>query len=222
MLAILQIVFRGIVIIFFLVLAGFGMYNVLPESIRIEVPFTSQAPGGVWTEPWQNACEEASIIMIDNFYKGDMLTKEEARDEILSVFELKESVIGTTKDESMETVAQIINSSNLVWAAVVVNNPKIQHLKDELAKGRPIIAPVYARVLDNPYYSGEGPDYHVVVMTGYDDVTGEFITHDPGTERGENFRYSYQKFYDAISDYLSSEEYGEGPKRVLFTRLKEN
>ena len=37
---------------------------------NLPVPFTSQAPAGVWTQPWQDACEEAAIVMVDHFYRG--------------------------------------------------------------------------------------------------------------------------------------------------------
>jgi len=50
-----------------------------PIEKEISVPFTSQAPEGNWQEPWQNACEEASIVMIQNFYKDEGLTVEKAR-----------------------------------------------------------------------------------------------------------------------------------------------
>lgn len=217
MFAILNIAIRAIVILAIAVLGGVGVYSVLPEQIKLKVPFTSQAPEGVWIEPWQNACEEASIIMIDNFYKGDTLTKEKAHQEILVIFDTKERKFGPSDDESMETVAAIINSSNLVWRARVVNDPTIEDLKKELSEQRPVIVPVYARVLDNPYYIGDGPDYHVVVLTGYDDATGEFITQDPGTTKGKDFRYKYEEFFNAISDFLENGDYQNGPKRVLFT-----
>ena len=217
MFAILNIAIRAIVVIVLAALSGIGVYSVLPDQIKLKVPFTSQAPRGVWTEPWQNACEEASIIMINNFYKGDTLTKEKAHQEILSIFDIKERTFGPSDDESMETVAAVINSSNLVWRSRVVNNPTIEDLKTELAAQRPIIVPVYAKVLNNPYYVGEGPDYHVVVLTGYDDATGEFITQDSGTVQGKDFRYKYAEFFNAISDFLENGDYQNGHKRVLFT-----
>jgi len=82
------------------------------------------------------------------------------------------------------------------------------------------IVPVDAKMLDNPNYSDPAPDYHVVVLIGYDDATSEFITHDPGTAKGQSFRYDYQKFFDAIGDYLSAGDQRVASKRVLFTMLK--
>ncbi len=199
-----------------LLAAGFGYKYThdLPEKTEVPVPFTSQAPDSIWSEPWQNACEETSIVMINNFYEGDDLTKDEAREEILAVFNLKKE---DSYDESMQTIADIVNSSELPWKAEVVEDPTLEDLKAELAAHRPILAPVYARKLTNPYYADGGPDYHVVVLTGYDDTTQEFLSHDPGTEQGEDFRYAYDEFMGAIHDFLSTDDYTAGEQRVLFT-----
>ena len=43
----------------------------------------------------------------------------------------------------------------------------------------------------------------MVVVTGYDSQTKEIITHDPGTIRGENFRYGRDVFESALQDYPS-------------------
>lgn len=220
MAAIIQLLLRLFFIGSAAALTGLGVYTALPDSVKLAVPFTSQAPDGIWAEPWQNACEEASITMIDNFYNQDDLTKDEAREEILNIFDFKNGAFGVSLDESMSTVAAIINRSNLVWRATVVDEPTIQDMRTELAAQRPIIAPIYAPALENPYYTDGGPDYHVVVIVGYDDVAGEFIVHDPGTRRGEDFRYGYQEFHEAISDFLSDEDYESGPTRVIFTAPK--
>lgn len=191
---------------------------ILPISKKIVVPFTSQAPQGNWQEPWQNACEEASIVMIQNFYKDEGLTPEKARQQILAVFTLKKTTAPASKDESIERIVEIINSGNLNWQARVVNDPDLTAMKDELAANHPIIAPVYAPLLNNPNYTSPGPSYHVIVITGYDDAKGEFITNDPGTEEGKSYRYPYQVLLGAIHDYLANKDYTAGAKRVLFTK----
>ncbi|MFA7286224.1 MAG: C39 family peptidase [Patescibacteria group bacterium] len=191
--------------------------NFSPVAKEIDVPFTSQAPEGKWQEPWQNACEEASIVMIQNFYKDEGLTVEKARQQILAVFQLKKDTAPASKDESLERIAEIINSGDLIWKARVVNDPSLEDIKTELTSNHPIIAPVYAPLLNNPNYTGSGPDYHVIVITGYDDATNEFITNDPGTEAGKNYRYAYDVLLSALHDYLANKEYTAGPKRVLFT-----
>jgi len=115
---------------------------------------------------------------------------------------------------------EIINSGNLNWKAHIVDNPSLTIIKDELAANHPVIAPVYAPILDNPKYTGPRSDYHVIVITGYDDTSSEFITNDPGTKDGKNYRYTYKALMAALHDYLTNKDYTAGAKRVLFTELR--
>jgi hypothetical protein len=155
--------------------------------------------------------------MIQNFYKDESLTAEKARQEILEIFTLKKETAPASKDESLERIEEIINSGDLNWDVHIIDNPSLEAIKEELAANRPIIAPVYAPKLNNPNYSAPGPDYHVLVITGYDDASQEFITHDPGLSGGENYRYPYEIIMGALHDYLENEDYGTQIKRVLFT-----
>lgn len=204
-----------VVLIFAIVALGVGVAKLLPIRNNLSVPFSSQAPAGNWSEPWQSACEETSIIMVDTFYKGGPLTKEEAVQKILDIFKVKQQNFGTSKDESMELVAEIINAAELGWQAHVVVGPTLAQLQTELAAGRPIIAPVDARLLKNPFYENQ-LTYHVMVISGYDNASGNFIVQDPGTKRGANFQYPFDTFMNAIHDYLPK-DIRAGRRAVLFT-----
>ena len=81
----------------------------------------------------------------------------------------------------------------------VIEDPTVDDLKQELAQGHLIVGPFAGRMLGNPFYSGEGPYYHMMVIKGYDET--HFITNDVGTRRGENFIYDYQTILDAMHDY---------------------
>lgn len=210
----------SIFIVVMLILALYGLTQVRLPKINLAVPFSSQAPAGNWAEPWQNACEETSIIMIDNFYEGDELTITEAKREILNIFTIKNKDLGPSHDESMEKISELINLAKLNWKAYVVVNPTLEQMKQEITEQRPIMAPVYAPDLEDTPYLGVGPDYHVLVISGYDDETGEFIVQDPGSSRGKDNRYNYEDFYGAIHDYLNTTDYREGRKAVLFTEKR--
>jgi len=208
----------GAVVLFFVaiaVLVGVFAIKKLPPEKTIDVPFTSQAPNADWSEPWQNACEETSIYMVSSFYQDDEIQREEAVRRIQEIFQTKNERIQISKDESLATIAELINILELPWRARIVYDPTIEDLKTELAGNRPIIVPVYAPSLNNPYY-GSGPDYHVLVLTGYDDADGVFIVNDPGTAQGMGLRFPYDTFMNAIHD-LNLAEYQAGTKAVLFT-----
>lgn len=192
----------------------------MTEAKNLAVPFTPQAPQADWSEPWQNACEETSIIMATNFYKDKNITPEQARKQILEIFSIKNQKFGKSEDESMSRIAEIINAANVGWTATLSINPELNAIKEEIAKNHPVIAPVDARLLVGSQYEGGPVDYHVLVISGYDDKTEEFIVQDPGTKTGKNDRYGYQNFYDSINDYLPKVT-PSGRKAVLFTAPKE-
>ncbi|MEK7643936.1 MAG: C39 family peptidase [Patescibacteria group bacterium] len=84
--------------------------------------------------------------------------------------------------------------------------------------GRPIIVPVFAPALWDKNFRGDGPDYHVMVLIGYDDSKGVFIVNDPGTANGNGRHFTYEKFLGAIHD-LNNKNYQAGQKAVLFTEM---
>jgi hypothetical protein len=45
----------------------------------------------------------------------------------------------------------------------------------------------------------------MLVIRGYDPATKEFITNDPGTRKGEGYRYPEQIIYAAWRDYPSGD-----------------
>lgn len=188
----------------------------VPVVKNLDVPFTPQAPDGNWSEPWQNACEETSIIMATNFYKDKSLTREKAKEQILQIFAVKNKEFGTSKDESMERIAEVVNAAQLGWKAEVSANPELNAIKKEIAANRPVIAPVDAELLAGSPIA-DTVKYHVLVISGYDDKTEEFIVQDPGTKNGKNDRYGYDNFYKAINDYLPGSS-PSGRRAVLFTR----
>ena len=197
---------------FLLIASGCGTAS-LPPDAEVSVPFTPQAPGGDWSEPWQNACEETSLYMVTNFYEEDDIKKEEAIEEIKSIFAVKNEEINVSLDESLATISELIEKLDLPFTTTIVYDPTVDDLKEELAENRPIIVPVYAPELGNI----PGVDYHVLVLVGYDDETQEFIVNDPAKTDGQGVHYAYDVFMEAIHD-LNSEDYDAGKKAVLFTK----
>lgn len=183
-------------------------------AVKLPVPFTSQAPRGIWTEPWQNACEETVTVMVDFFYKGQEFTIESAEKAILDLYEGKTKMYGWSLDENAEQIADWINKF-FPWEAEVVVEPSIDDIEDELDAGRPVIVPVYAPYLQNPFFSGYFA-YHTIVLTGYDHAKEVFYAHEPGTSRGKEYQYSYDIIMDAMHDYLPGNT-RNGPQVAIFT-----
>lgn len=194
----------------------------LPASVlanSLLVPFTSQAPDGRWVEPWFNACEETSVAMVDNFYQNSTnkkITKNKAKKDILQILKIKESRWGKSLDENAEKIVELINNY-LPWEAKIVENPTIEDIKNEIDNNQPVIIPAYGKALQNKYFRNGGPIYHMLVISGYDDATNEFITEEPGTIRGLDFRYSYDKLINAIHNFVDRGKTKDGPKVAIFT-----
>lgn len=179
------------------------------------VPFTAQAPEGRWVQPWEDMCEEASIIMVDQYYQKRELTVPRSKALLLHIFHLKNKHFGRSLDESAETMTALINNF-LPWEAHIVNNPSLEQIKEQIDLERPVIVPVSGKDLKNPRFRNGGPRYHVLVISGYNDQKQEFITQEPGTKYGLDFRYTYDTIMDANHDLVSG-DIREGSRRMIFT-----
>ena len=177
----------------------------LPSRVLLDdVPFTSQAPTFEWSYPrQQDGCEEASILMAARWLEGKgFASSEDAKIEILKLSQLAEEMLGAFEESSVpdtqKLFARYIGKSTV---GEIFANITIADIKAQLAKGKVALLPFDGRKLHNPYYTGEGPDRHFLVVIGYNDAKGVFITNDPGTRHGRHYEYPYQTLYDAILDY---------------------
>ena len=93
-----------------------------------------------------------------------------------------------------------------------METPTVADLKAYIDAGRPVIVPAAGRELGNPFFSGEGPIYHMLVVRGYTEDT--FITNDPGTRHGKNYSYNIDTFMEAIGDWEGHNP-ASGAKRVI-------
>lgn len=189
-------------------------------AFTLRVPFTLQAPYSDWRQPWQDACEEATILIVDQFYKGfqaERIPKKTAHDEILRIVNIENKHFGFNKDTNVSQIVEIINNF-FNWEAKEVEDPSVEDIKSELDMQRPVIVPLYGKQLNNPYFLRGGPDYHTVVVKGYDDETQEFITQEPGVGRGLDYRYSYDTLVNAMHDFLPANKTKYGQKKAIFTQ----
>ncbi len=176
------------------------------------MPFTVQAPLGNWNLPYQEACEEASIIMVHHFLDGTDITPQGADKEIQDIVAWENTTFHSRADVTAEEL-QRIAEDYYQYTGQLFYDFSIDDMKRLLAHGYPIIVPLAGRDLGNPYYSGQGPWYHMLVITGYDG--NDFITNDVGTKRGKDYRYPTQVVYNAIHDWNQQEEDIHGGRKVI-------
>tara|TARA_Y100000310_G_scaffold323676_1_gene384434 strand:- start:952 stop:1611 length:660 start_codon:yes stop_codon:yes gene_type:complete len=184
----------------------------LPRKASLSVPFTVQAPHANWDAPYQEACEEAALLMVHSFLSESELTSQRANEQLLDLIEW-ETKKGYSEDVTLQELADIAEFF-YGYTSQIIEDPSLRGIQEQIAQGNPVIVPAAGRMLGNPYFSGEGPWYHMLVITGYDGR--RFITNDPGTKRGEGYRYKHDVLLDAIHDWTRvKEEISEGERRVL-------
>lgn len=185
--------------------------------VNLNVPFTSEAPNGNWVNPWFNGCEEASVVMIHEYYIGhSTITPKAAIQQMQLLFDWEDAAFGSNTDASATQTARLINEYSS-FNATVVENPTLNQIKNELASGRPVIAPLNGFALYHKLY---GNGYHMLVLGGYDDGTKQFITNDDGKSAGKNFRYSYATVMSALSSFDHDTKKIDGKPVAIFTSAK--
>ncbi len=153
------------------------------------------------------------MLLVQSYFQGQAaVTPEETEDRIHLLVAWEQSQ-GYGDDVSIAQM-KVIAEEYLGLKARVLTDVTPVDLERELAAGHPIVAPFAGRDLHNPYFSGEGPWYHVLVVIGYD---GEhFITNDVGTRRGKHYVYDRDVLYSALHDWNGvKEKTNEGRKNVL-------
>lgn len=186
----------------------------ISESILIEVPFTTQAPFANWDEFHEEACEEASLIMVKYFLDKKALSPEIAEKEIQALIKFQLKEYGDYKDSSAQELVGLADDYYGIKNLKVIYDFSKDDLKKYLSLGKPIIIPAAGRLLGNPNFKAPGPLYHNLVLIGYNkDV---IITNDPGTRKGEGYTYNLNILYKAIHDFSGKvEEIEKGRKAMI-------
>lgn len=190
----------------------------LPATdVNLAVPFAPQAPFRNWDQPYQDACEEAAIIMIERYLRGQSLTLAEMDAEILRMVRFQETRYGFYRDSNAAETARLAQEYSPSLSARVVYDVTADDIRAALAGGTPVLLLVDGRRLGNPFYTAPGPERHTLVVKG---VKGEkFITHDPGTRRGADFVYPIATVMDAMVDYDGGTP-GTGKRVMLLLSLR--
>ncbi|MBI5071321.1 C39 family peptidase [Candidatus Falkowbacteria bacterium] len=182
--------------------------SALPADFLAPVAFASQAPLGDWSMPYQEACEEASMIMVAKYFKNEKLDNNIMAEEILKLVKWEDDN-GYPLDLTAAQVVEVLDKYFGLKSSLdkMVTETEI---KKKLVAGDLIIVPLAGRDVGNPYYKQPGPLYHMLVIRGYNQT--EFITNDPGTRRGEAYRYLYGDLLWAVHDWVGGVRAYQDPR----------
>lgn len=187
----------------------------LPKEVNLDVPFTSQAPSGDWSYPYQEACEEASVLMVDAYFQGKTgrISPTVADTAIKQLVAYENKTLGFYQDTTAEQTAELIRRYFGYQQVIVKPFVRIEDVKQALALGYPVIIPASGKALHNPNFKNGGPPYHMLVVRGY--TPTQFITNDPGTRNGMQYVYDFDVLLKAAHDWTGDPETITSGKPVM-------
>ncbi len=193
------------------------------DFVNLSVPYVPEAPDGLMVKPWNNSCEEASTVMLDEYYSGNndkRLANVKAKKSILFYIDIENKLFGYNSNTNAAEMTKVINGYSKYFEAKIKTDPTLDEIKNELNLGRPVIALLYGKNLNNPriQFARSGSYYHTFVIKGFDDATEEFIVNDNGDlKKGLDLRYKYDTILGALRDYNHKTKLTEKPATALFT-----
>lgn len=194
----------------------------LSTFVNYDVPFTAQAPTGDWSdERQQDGCEEASALMAMAWVKGEGITNAHALEQIIALSDYEQAQYGEFRDISLADIKQWIFEDYFKYSKIEhQKNISAEDIITALQDNSVVLLPLQGQRLGNPYFSPPGPERHMLLVKGYDPKTGEFITNDPGTRRGADYRYSVATIMNAILVYPTGhhEPANESLKEMLVVK----
>lgn len=185
-------------------------------SVNWDVPFTPQAPLANWDELHEEACEEASVLMVLRYFQGQAIGSPEDAEKEIQRLVARNAELGFSVDDTAEEVKVLLLDQDPSLRVELLRDPTIEDLQKELSDGALIIVPAQGQFLKNPYFTAPGPRYHMLVLRGYTD-DGYVITNDPGTKRGKEYVYPWERLLFAIHDWNDG-NVEEGAKVVVVVR----
>jgi hypothetical protein len=173
----------------------------LPTQMNLKLPFFPQAPFRIWDEIHEDACEEASILMVQAYLNGEKtVSLEEIDRRILKLVDYQNRVFGDFRSTNAEQTVAMMKDELKLTGARVLPVKTADDIRTQIAKGRPVVIPGAGRLLNNPNFRHGGPLYHMLVIKGYTS-DGKFVTHDPGTRLGEDYIYTEEVIMESLHDY---------------------
>lgn len=167
-------------------------------SLNLAVPFTSQAPFQVWDVDHEDFCEEASVAMVDAFYKKLTFTRESADRELYAIQTWEKEHLGEWVSTTAEETARILREYYGYKRVDVMYDVNVADIEAEIRAGRPVIVGADGKGL-NPNFRNGGPAYHMLVIKGFTQT--RFVTNDPGTRLGADYTYDKQFLLSKIHDW---------------------
>lgn len=175
----------------------------IPDRYNLDVPFMTQAPLYVWDALHEDACEEASLLMLYHYINQNPIESRQNFEEEIQYMISYEENNGYGNSITLKELAQLSKDYIKIDSLEVKNISNPEELKTIIFHNGPIVVGAAGKELKNPNFRNGGPNYHMLVVKGYDQ--NGFVTNDPGTRNGENYYYAQDVLFNAIHDWNSND-----------------
>ena len=173
--------------------------TIIPQKYDIQnMQFFSQAPYWNWNQPYQDACEEASLLIWYYYIKWLNKNKSEYNKDLLKMVQLEMDILWYFESTTIMEMKQIINTRDPNIKAKIIEHPTVRDIEKEISQNNAVIAPFYGKGINNPHYALWWPEYHFMVIKWYD--KDNFITHDVWTIRWSNRHYNKKLIMENLHD----------------------
>jgi len=170
-----------------------------PASLNLQLLFVPQAPFKNWDALHEDACEEASMVMMQAYAEDiSKMSLEEMDRRLKELVAYQTETYGEVPSISAARAAEVMRD-HLGLRVKAVEIDSLDDIKREIAAGRPVMLLAAGKLLYNPNFKNGGPLYHSLVAKGYTAKT--IITNDPGTRVGADYAYANDVLWNAIHDW---------------------
>jgi hypothetical protein len=180
--------------------------SVTGGSLRLAVPFTTQAPLSDWGKH-QESCEEANLAQVSAYWSGNhsaVLDPGVADRSINALVTWQVKNWGSEDDLTDVRLGQLAEAYYGYQYEVLPMTDETMH--DQLRLGHPVILGVTTHGLGNEHYPGYSTHYlqpgysvsHFVTIVGFDGSS--YVLNDPGLTPGRGYHVQYDQLIFAINN----------------------
>jgi len=176
----------------------------------LDIKFYSQFPldiatGVKYDEPYQNFCEESSLLNWYYYLIWKQPSLKEYNKDLLKLKEIEDLILDWWyKHTSLEDTLKLLiafqeDDQKVFWE--IIQNPTLKLIKENISKWNPVIVPLYWKWLTNPLFREWWPIYHNIIIKGFkNDI---FIVNEVWVSNWDWFKYKQDELMNNIYNYDS-------------------
>lgn len=188
----------------------------LPNEKILNCQFYAQAPRWNWRAPFEDYCEEASVILWVNCLNNEEVNIEKFESQLSEIDTWFTDKFWKSKDQTVKQMAQAIKEKyDLEYE--IIDNPSFKDIQTAINSWNLVVAPLAWKMLKNPHYKNGWPNFHALLVVGY--KKDKVITNDVWTRSWKNYEFKKDIFMNALHDYVSW-DIKKWEKRILVIKKK--